>query len=288
MKQTLKTIPALVLTIILTLNLASAIVINSVQADNLFPGQEGLIDIEVENIFNEDIENVILTLNFQSLPFIPIGTSEQSTDEIREDKDERFIFRIKASPDITPGDYEIPYTLQYDRDEKAQTRSGTIGIKVEANPDLRFSISTTNAIENERGIITLRIVNQGFYDARFVNVKILPDGFTILSNDEDYIGSVDSDDFETTSFSVLFNKAGTKNIIAIVEYTDFNNKKIIENIDLPLTVYTQEKALELGIKQKSQTPLYIGTAIALILLYILYRTIKKRRRLKRSMNNDRS
>src|SRR3989344_508237 len=144
--MTKKTIIAL-LVLFFTLNLASAIVINSVDAPALTPGEQGQIRIEIENIFTGDAENVLLSLDFKDLPFIPIGSSQQSIDKIEEDDEETFVFTIKASSDIKPGDYEIPYTLEYELNNNEKSRIGTIGVKVKANPELTFSIDTENPIE---------------------------------------------------------------------------------------------------------------------------------------------
>ena len=104
----------------------------------------------------------------------------------------------------------------------------------------------------------------------------------MLSESQVYIGSVDSDDFETATFDVIFNKENAK-IIAIIEYKNFNNEKITENINFPLNIYSEKRAIELGIIKKNNTPLYIAVVVTLILFWILWRTIKKRRRIKKSM-----
>ncbi|MBU0467074.1 MAG: hypothetical protein KJ718_04195 [Nanoarchaeota archaeon] len=279
-----KTTPILLL-LLFSLSLTSAVILNSVDVSPLAPGQEGTIRIEVENILSDDAEEVSLILNFQNLPFIPIGTSEQSIDKIEEDDEEDFVFRIKASTNIEPGDYEIPYTISYAINSDERTRSGTIGVKVVANPDLVFAVSTDNPVQNRQGGITLKIINKGFFDARFVSVRILPEDFTLLSDNEEYIGEVESDDFETASFDVIFKKLNS-NLKTIVEYRDFNNEKVIETINLPFRVYSEEKAIELGLIQKSNTTTYIITAIVIIILIIIWRSWRKRRRAKKSRRRE--
>jgi len=271
------------LALILTINLTSAVIINSVAVDTFSPGQEGQIRIEVENNQNDIIRDVSLTLNFQNLPFIPIGTSGQSIDEIDEDDEEEFLFKIKAATEITPKDYEIPYTLEYEINNDDKTRTGTIGVKVKANPELTFTVDTDNAVQGEKGKITFKVINKGDYDARFVSIKVLPEGFTLLSDDEVYLGTVDSDDFETETFDVIFNSLNT-NFLVVLEYKNFDNEKIIQSVELPLKVYSWEKAVKLGIVQPDKTVTYILLALALLVIIVIWRIIKKRRRLKRSMN----
>lgn len=286
MKTVLKILALLVVLVLVLstfLGLASAVILNSVQVDTLEPGQEGNIRIEIENILSDDVEDLSLGLQFANIPLIPIGTSEQSIDEIEEDEDEDFVFRVKAAPDIVPGDYEIPYVLAYkiQGDDDIIARTGTIGIKVRANPILAYSVMADNPVDGQQGTITLRVVNKGFFDARFVSVRILPEEFTLLSDSEVYIGEVESDDFETASFDVKFTETNPE-FRAVVEYINFDNQKVIENVVLPITVYTEERAVELGIIQPNRSVSYLLGAVTVILLIILWRIFRKRARLKRS------
>ena len=151
---------------------------------------------------------------------------------------------------------------------------------------MAFTVNADNAVIDKTGQITFKIVNKGFADARFVSIKAVPEGYTLLSEDEVYIGTVSSDDFETASFDVIFKKTNA-DFKAIVEYKNSDNSLKTENINLPLTVYSKERALELGIIKPNYIPYYLGGAVAVIILYLIYRSIKKRRRLKRSMQNGR-
>ena len=137
------------------------------------------------------------------------------------------------------------------------------------------------AVVGSEGKVILKIVNKGFADAKFVSVRIFPEGYTLLSDNNVYIGTVDSDDFESASFDVIFNKENAR-LKAVVEYKDFNNNKILENVDLPIKVYTREKAIQLGIIKKSNVGLYLIISIAIILIWLVYRKIKRAKRLKQS------
>ena len=63
-------------------------------------------------------------------------------------------------------------------------------------------------------------------DIGFVNVKLVSsNGLEILSNKEEYLGEVQSDDFELANFDVLF-KSTVSSITAEVSYKDFDNKDL--------------------------------------------------------------
>ncbi len=269
----------LILTIALSLvvlfsTFASAVTVNSVSVDTLSPGKEGTIKIELKNNLNDEVTSVSIKLDFTNLQLNPIDNSEDSIDKIRVDHTEEFIFRIKAANDIKPGDYKVPYTIVYTINNESKTKSGSIGVSVKGNADLRFTVETTKPVVGEKDKLTLKIVNKGFGDAKFTSVKLIPEGFTLLSESDIYIGQINSDDFETATFDVIYTSQNPT-LTAIVEYKDFDNKDISKPINLPITVYSQEKALELGLISKNNTFLYIIIIVAIILIIILYRTIRK-------------
>jgi len=268
--------------LILSFSLVSAVTVRTT-SDNIFkPSQESQINVEVENSFTDDAKNVFISLNFKDLPIIPTRSSEKSIDKIDNDDSEPFSFMIKVSQDAKPGDYEIPYTVKYSLNNVDKTSSGTIGFRITSQPELSYSLTTETPVVGSKGKINLKIINKGFSDARFVSVNVVPSGFTLLSESNSYLGTVSSDDFETATFDVLFNKEFAT-FDAILEYTDFDNKKVSKSITLPLDVYNKKKAQELGIIQKNNTPIYLGIAILLILIWLIVRSIRKRIRMKRSM-----
>ncbi len=269
-----KFILAIALSLVLLVNLSSAITVKSVSADTLSPGQQGSIKIEVENELKDDVDLVSIKLDLANLPFTPVGTSEDSIDSLDEGDDEEFTFRVKSANNIIPGDYKIPYTISYVLDKETKTRSGSIGITVKGNADLSFPIETGKPIIGMQDRLTLKIINKGFADARFLSVKINPLGFTLLSDREAYIGTVDSDDFETISFNVIYNDK-TPVLLAEIEYKDFDNNNIKKTINIPVVVYSQEKALELGLIEKNNTLLYFAVIVTLVLIIILYRVVRK-------------
>ena len=113
----------------------------------------------------------------------------------------------------------------------------------------------------------------------------MPQGFTLLSDDQEYIGSVNSDDFETSTYDVIFNSKNA-DLVAIVEYKDFDNKLIIKNVNLPLKVYSTEEAKNLGITKPNYTIYYVFAVVLIIVVWLIVRAVRKRRRLKRSMQNN--
>ena len=271
-KQILTTI----LAIFISLSFISAL---SVNADyvSIYPGEEGKVGIDLHNNDNFDIEFVSIGLTLEKIPFITVGSSEKSIDEINEDDKESVTFTIKPSTAVVPGDYEIPYTLKYTNVDTGviTTKTGSFGLRVNAKTELAFSVESKNNVINQQGKITLKIVNKGLGEVKFISVQVFPQGYDLLSADTIYIGNIASDDSDTASFDVFFNTL-SPSISAKITYKDLDNKDQSKIVTLPVNVYTQEKALELGIIQKSNTALYAGIIVVLLIIWFIYRKIKKR------------
>ncbi|MFH1326787.1 MAG: hypothetical protein ABIH59_01515 [archaeon] len=276
---------------LINLGFVSALVVDA-EYITLFPGEEGKVRFEIENNENFDIEDISVQILLGtilpdgspiSLPFTIVGSSEKDIEDIRKDKDESVSFDLKASTEITPRDYNIPYLVKYfDEDDKDTVleKTGTFGLRVSAKTELDFTVEVKgNAIVGEEGKVSLEIINKGLGNIKSVSVQIFPQGFELLSKDKIFVGTIDADDTDLASFDVIY-KTKNPSLKAKIEYKDFDNEDHTETIELAFKVYTKEEALKLGIIKKSNTLTYVIIIIVLIVAWIIYRKIKKRKNKK--------
>lgn len=280
MNKTLRISFGILVLLILITGLASAMTINSVDADNFSPGEEQKITLEIKNTLDENVKDISVELDISKVPFIIISSEE--IDKIDEDDSEDIDIKIKTTNDAKAGDYSVPYVLRYKlEDDSEDEKEGNFIFTIEANPELSFSIIAENPIIGNKGEIKFTIVNKGFGDAKFVNVKITPEGYTLLSADNDYIGTISSDDFETISLDVIFKKTNPT-LNAEIEYKDFDNEDKTESVVLPIKVYSNEEALDLGIIKKDNTLFYIGGGVIIFAVWMIIRKIRKKRKQNKS------
>ncbi len=258
-----------------------AVSIESVNVDALEPGKNGKITIDIENKFDDVAKNVVFEIDSSDTIFNVIGGSSFVINRLQENEDEKFAFGIRVSPTAKPGEYQIPYKLSYMLGNELFSRENAIGVKVTAKSIVDFSVDVDKPIINSRAKIDFKIINKGLGELRFVSVKIVPDGFTLLSEQQIHIGDVDSDDFEIASFDVLVTNVDVS-AKTIVEYRDSENKLYLQNIELPLTIYSRDEALKIGIISKSVVWIYFLAGIFLIILWFIVRTVRKNRRMKKS------
>jgi len=90
-----KQIVVMILLISLSLHIVSAqIAIDSFSADTVQPGEDLELKITLENVGDEDIENILVSLDLTDLPFAPIESStEQIIEEIQENEEETISFQ---------------------------------------------------------------------------------------------------------------------------------------------------------------------------------------------------
>jgi len=268
------------LLILFLISSAYALSVDSVFVDSVSPGGEGIIKINVENEGNNDIDHLSFRLDFpDDSKIIPLGSSEAFVNELKEDDDETFAFRFRVANDLPAGTYSLPYKILYEDNNNKREQSGTIGIVVSAEPELEVVADAQNPIVGQQGRLNLRIINKGLADARFVYLFVESEDLTFISENYEYIGTIDSDDFETSSFDVIYNSRFASLSTKVV-YKDFNNneEEIIKLI--PLRAYTSQEAIEKGILKKSNAPIYVGIVLLLLALWIFYRIFRKIRKKK--------
>jgi len=270
------------LLVVFALQFLSAIVVDS-DYITIYPGESGKITFNIENNEGFDIEDVSVALDLSELPFTSVGSSEKDIGDLDDDDDDDVSFTLRTSTDIIPGDYNIKYSVNYanaDNNSETYEKTGTFGLRVSAKTDLDFSVGVTEeAVIGQEGVISLEIINKGLGEIKSVSVQIFPQGFELLSKDKIFVGTIEADDSDTATFEVIY-KTTSPSLSAKIEYKDFDNQDQIETVDLPFKVYTKKQALELGILKKPNYVVYLVVGI-LVLAYILYKILKKRKRKKR-------
>ncbi len=298
--QTLTLITALF--IILSLASIQALVIDSVKMypSEIAPGETAVITVGIENDGDEDVTNVAVILDLTGIiesdipgapltaldiPFAPYeSSSEHSFDEIEEDETDYAEFEIIALGDAKSGVYKIPLRISYTEDDELKTRNSLIGVTVNSKPIIGVNIEDGLLLKPQENEIDIKVINKGLSDVRFLEVEIGSSTyFDVLSNKQVYIGDIDSDDFDTADFKIYFksNAPSTLTLPISITYKDAVNNEYNEDFDIQVKVYTRDKAIELGLLERSYTSIYVGVVVGVIILWIIYRKIKKRRKLKK-------
>ncbi|MGV8172490.1 MAG: COG1361 S-layer family protein [Candidatus Woesearchaeota archaeon] len=222
----------------------------SMEPSEISPGTDGTLTITIKNNAPSTMTDLSMKLQLQAiigaalvdLPFAPIDSgTERRIYMLESGKSTEFQYNLRAYPDAVSKVYKIPFTLTYyDSLGNAKNKTDYVGVIVNGVPDISVIIDKTDlTMQTRNGIITLKIINKGVSDMKFLNV-ILKDSqdFEVLSNsDTTYVGNLVSDDYQTAEYRInVKSKENTINMPVTLQYRDANNRyyEKIFNVELNL------------------------------------------------------
>ncbi len=263
----------------------TTLVVESVESlpAEIAPGEEATVTIKLKNNANLLLKDIKVKLNLASaeLPFAPIGgVTERSIDTLQAGGSRELEFRIIAIADAASQIYKVPLEISYFDEFGQQFQiKDVIALIVGSKPILNVNIMESTLVTGRKGIVSIEIVNRGLTDARFLNVRLISSvAFETLSSSTAYIGDVDSDDVESIDFELLVAGEGFLELPLQLTYRDANNKLYTESFRVQARVYSIEEAKSLGLIKTNTTLIITLTAIAIVILYFIFRRMFRRRR----------
>lgn len=253
------------------------------EPENIVPGEVSEIKITFKNNADSMMRyiNTQLSLvyaesatSYVELPFTPInGGSEKTIYSIPAGEEEEVVFNLMADPDATAGPYKIPIQISYfDKFGENHTRTEIIGLVVNAEPDMYVVVDSSDITKKgQSGEVYFKFINKGLTDIKFLNIEIPEnENIKIIGPNNQYIGDVDSDDYETTSYRLIVQKTnGNEATIPLnLEYRDANNQLFKEEIELPLILYS---AAEKGEASSNSAVVIVIVLILIVIGTIVYR-----------------
>lgn len=266
------------------ISMANALIISNVNTapDTIAPGQNADVAISLKNNADVDIEDVSVSLDFTNVPFAPYESgSDYNTNEILEGKTKDASFKIIALNDAKSGIYKIPVNIVYTEDSQQKTKTSLISMTINSKPILETSVEDGLFLKGQNNKVSLKVVNKGLADVKFMEINVDSSTYyNLLSQNKVYIGDVDSNDFQTADFQILFNNNAPSviNLPVSITYKDITYKEYNEDFDIQLKVYSQEQAQNLGLVSKSNTSVYIIVVVVIVIIFFIYRWFRRRRK----------
>jgi len=270
--------------LIIFMSYASALVINSVSMspEAMGPGDSSSIIISLKNNGDNDLTDVSVSLDFTNLPLAPYNSgSDFNINELNSGKIKDASFEIIAFNDAVSGIYKIPVKISYTEDSVPKVQSSVISVTINSVPVIDVSYEDGLLLKGQNTKVTLKVINKGLSNVKFLEVDVASSTkYNIISQNNVYIGDVDSNDFQTADFNIIFNNNAPRsvNLPVTVKYKDVTNKEYIKNFDITLKTYTTQEAQTLGLVPANNTIYIVILVIVLIVVFIIYRIIRSRRK----------
>jgi hypothetical protein len=264
------------------------LVIDKVSIDDgrLVPGKVNPVRIEIRNAADSPLRNIRMSLRLGELvgeqavefPFTPLGgTNEKVLYNLGAGETHSFSYDLLVDPDATAGPYKVPVELKYQDDmDNNYTKQLITGFLVDSSPDLLTLVDEVRATGN-RYEITLRFINKGLIDFKFFEAMVKDTENTpitnVVSGAHDYVGDIDSDDYETVTVTVDVSEESEKFTLPVdVAYYTANNNEITETLELE--IYTQSAITPPKGSESTWIILLVVAAVG----FFFYRRHKKRKR----------
>ena len=259
--------------------------------DPIPPGKEASISLKIKNNADSLVRDLVIKLDTTStaVPFAPVkSTTEKSLYQLDAGKEVTVNFNLIVEPDADGDIYKIPLNISYaDETGTMYSKDDVISLKVASNPNLLATIDSTDIYSKKKsGGVVIKIVNRGLTNIKLLTAKLESnEDFEILSEEEVYIGNIDSDDYETVEF-ILDIKSKDEVITLPIEliYMDATNKDFKQTKEVELRVFSASDAQKVGMVEKSSigfTIMFLIVAVGLG-IYFWRRRKKKQQEKKKS------
>ncbi len=253
------------------------------------PGSKTKLMVSLRNHATSLLKDIKIILDLgksgnEETPFAPVGsTNEKVISAIGPQATLPLEFNLLVDPDAKSKAYKVPLRIEYsDVLNKNYSKTRTITLIVGVEPDLSVYVDTTTVYSaGKTGEVSVKIVNKGLTDIKFLNVKLdKAEGYKVLSPYEVYIGNIDSDDYETADFKINVDKASKEKVILplTIEYKDANNQEYTKKVSLELPLYTNSEAKKLGLVENGNKGILFAILIIAVVGFFAYRMWKKRRK----------
>ncbi len=189
------------------------------------------------------------------------------------------------------GIYKIPLKISYKIEDETtvNTKESIISFVVNSIPIIKASQRDGEdfLLKGRLNEITIDILNKGLSDVQFAEAEIGSSNYFDSLKSIQYIGDISGDDYEYIEFKIYFKEDAPRivNIPVIIRYQDVFNTQYEKELMVRVNTYTTEEAIAEGLMAKDYKPMIIGVGIGLVIVFILYRKIRKWSKNKK-MKND--
>ena len=249
----------------------------------------GLRPVSSETAEMEAQAEMLGTQDYQAaeeIPLITVGeTTEKRIGKIAPGEMKEVSFSVRAESDADEEAYKVPVEMRYE-DEMGNTwqKMEFTGITVGGEPVIEAGIADIDGypVSDTSKEISLRLVNRGLSEAKFLQVELLPhESYQVVGKPDVYIGHMQPDDFDSPSFTVYMEPGHEKVEIPVeLNYRDSEGNEVTEEQTVSFRTYTSGEINDLRVGQSGNALYYIIIFLVIVGAVYLYRRRKKKKKEK--------
>jgi len=220
----------------------------STTPSDLIPGQSGNLDLTIENTAAFEILDIRMQINLPEEIFFLEDISKKKLARLSSGQSSKLNYNIIISPEAEEGVYEVVVTTDYvDHVGEERQDNDTFGVIIKSAPKLFIKVEgPTLRSQGDVGEITLTFVNNDIGNIKFLTAGLLEsEAYDVISTNKEYIGDLDSDDFESIDFKIRLNTKEKEVPLRLnLDYKDALNKDYSQEIEVNLNILTAKEAGE--------------------------------------------
>lgn len=258
--------------------------VTDVSYESMAPGTTVSLSMQVSNMGGAAADDVSVTLDVSD-PFTVIKSSEKYIGDIKSRETKNIEFEIMVDADADIKAYKLPLTIGYFDPAGVKQEAGKeIGVQVTGKPEIKVTLDEADFFTaGSKGTVSINVINKGFADVRFLNLKLLPtDDYAVLSKDEVYIGNLDSDDTDSEEFEIQVKQVPAGKIPLTVKVTFKEKNSNVdhnESMEAELTILSKAEYAQKNPTNGSTTLLItaigalIGIVVLILVLWFIYKLL---------------
>jgi len=256
--------------------------------DDLEPGRIAELEITVKNNAYSTFRNLEAKVETGgSVPIVPYQmTNQQSLRQLNSDEAYIFSYFIIVDESASAGVYEIPFSLSYEDDlGNEYTMNQSFGLLISSTTDLEFNLEEFDTFrKGSKGDVVISISNTGASELKFMSLEVLEcEDYVVLGSNKEYLGNVDSDDFETSTFEIYILDDEVE-LELEVSYKDAFNEEYTEQVNLSLPIYSEEEIAMYGLSTNGSSYGNIWMYLILVLfVYFAFKGWRKEKKLDKAL-----
>lgn len=263
------------------LSFGHILIVKEIQTEpsDMIPGNKGILKVAIINNGDLPAKDIRTKLNLPAEIAFINDVSEKRISEIKPNQQAEFKFDIIALPKTAEGVYKASLIIDYVNNIGEDRQDNySIGIVVKSIPKLFAQIEKTDIYDEKRtGDLTIIFTNNDIANIKFLTAEILnSNDYEVISSNKKYIGDLDSNDFQSTVFTVKI-KDNIKDLTVPIKvyYKDSLNKDYSQDFQIPLKIRTGK---ELGITNNNYYLAVFAVILLVIIVIYLYRRNTAKRR----------
>lgn len=243
--------------------------------ERVVPGSTHRMNVTLRNNANTHFNSIDARVSLpDGTPIVVSDTDRKRIQQLDGGETVTISYELLIDENAERGVYGIPISLTYENIAGTEiSLEESTGVAIGGMTDVQIGLERTNIqTSGTRGSLTVRVVNRGQGQAKFVSVTVPEndesDAYELLSTNEIYLGNMIPDDYQTAEYDLYVSEEQDSLTVPVdVTYTDARGQEVERSFDVDVELYDRTALERYGLVGSggSMTPLIVVVLVVLVL-----------------------